>query len=223
MNKITNDFWDFIEKYLPDYNKRDDVLRQGELQIYVDGHESDLVNELSKDEADEELHHLLYNIYFEAIDAFTKGLGTECEHCKSQKGKFCSYCGKIIRTDQQLENPYRCSKCGSLEIQSKAWVNTNTNLYISDAAFNDEDLWCNHCESHCEQIQEEDLFKEIDEWWEYADCEIQEAVTGFDYDTYCSNPDQDKAFDDDCKDFWDKLNAEQKIIYWRHYTFEKED
>lgn len=37
---ITDDFWDFIEANVPNYHERDDVLRQSELQLFIDGHES---------------------------------------------------------------------------------------------------------------------------------------------------------------------------------------
>ena len=94
---MTNDFWDFLEKYLPDYHARADVLRQGNLQLYIDGEDSPLADEISKDEAEDELHHILYNLYSEAVDAYTKGLGVECEHCQSEQGTYCSHCGKKLK------------------------------------------------------------------------------------------------------------------------------
>ncbi|MBF0648724.1 M48 family metallopeptidase [Dysgonomonas sp. GY75] len=94
---ITEKFWDFIEKYLPDYHERDDVLRQSQLQLYIDGKESAVAGEgLAEDEAGDELHHILYNLYAEAIDAYTKGLGEECGNCRTQQGNFCSACGKKL-------------------------------------------------------------------------------------------------------------------------------
>jgi len=94
--KITNEFWDFIEKYIPDFTERDDTLRQSELQNYIDGHESSLSEEMSEDEAEDELHLILYNLYNEAISNYTKGVGVECEHCKSQSVGYCRHCGKKL-------------------------------------------------------------------------------------------------------------------------------
>jgi hypothetical protein len=95
--RITEKFWDFIEKYLPDYHGRDDVLRQSQLQLYIDGKESSVADEgLTEDEAGDELHHILYNLYYEAINAYINKLGIECEHCKSQCGGYCRHCGKKL-------------------------------------------------------------------------------------------------------------------------------
>ncbi|MDR2005308.1 MAG: hypothetical protein LBQ74_19980 [Prevotella sp.] len=94
---ITEKFWDFIEKYIPDYHERDDVLRQAQLQLYIDGMESSVADEgLTEDEAGDELYHILYNLYHEAIDAYTNKLGIECEHCESQCGGYCRHCGKKL-------------------------------------------------------------------------------------------------------------------------------
>lgn len=37
---ITDSFWNFIEANVPNYHEREDVLHQGELQLFIDGHES---------------------------------------------------------------------------------------------------------------------------------------------------------------------------------------
>lgn len=96
---ITEEFWDFIEKYLPDYNEREDVLRIGQLQLYIDGHESPVVDEMARDEAEDELHRLLYNAYIQAIQDYTKGLGIECEDCESHSTNYCPVCGKKRNMD----------------------------------------------------------------------------------------------------------------------------
>lgn len=66
--KITNETWDFIEEYLPGYSHREDVLRQSELQLLVDGHESSITG-LSVEEAAGELNELLLSLCMEAIQA----------------------------------------------------------------------------------------------------------------------------------------------------------
>lgn len=91
---MTHEFWDFIEKYLPDYHTRDDVIRQSELQQYIDGNDSSLADELEIGDAEDELHLILYNLYIEAIDAYTKGLGLECEECNLHNSNYCPVCGK---------------------------------------------------------------------------------------------------------------------------------
>lgn len=96
--KITHGFWDFIEKYYPGYHQSDDILWHSNLQLFIDGHDSDTVGQegLSVDEAEDELHTLSLNIMDKAIDAYSKGQGIECEHCKSQCGGYCRHCGKKL-------------------------------------------------------------------------------------------------------------------------------
>lgn len=38
---------------------------------------------------------------------------------------------------------YRCSKCKGTNIQVKAWIDPNTNEYISD--IEGDDCWCEDC------------------------------------------------------------------------------
>jgi hypothetical protein len=93
--RITHEFWDFIEKYLPNYYHRDDIARQSDLQLFIEGQESSLAEKMTVDEAEDELHHLLYNICIESIDAYTKGLGNECQECESTNHfSYCPICGK---------------------------------------------------------------------------------------------------------------------------------
>jgi len=62
---------DFVERCLPEYPTRYDVFRLGELQNFLDGHESPEFG-LDRDEAAEERDRLQLRIYAEAITAFMK-------------------------------------------------------------------------------------------------------------------------------------------------------
>lgn len=68
---ITNEIWDFIEENLPGYYHRDDVLRQSELQLLVDGHESSITG-LTVEEAGAELEKLTLHFCLEAIQSYMK-------------------------------------------------------------------------------------------------------------------------------------------------------
>lgn len=41
---------------------------------------------------------------------------------------------------------YVCSKCNSPDIQIRAWVNPNSNEYISD--IDTDECWCDKCQEH---------------------------------------------------------------------------
>ena len=61
---------DFVERCLPEYPTRYDVFRLGELQNFLDGHESPEFG-LNRDEAAAERDRLQLRIYAEAITAFS--------------------------------------------------------------------------------------------------------------------------------------------------------
>ena len=67
---ITNESWDFIERNVPHYYTRDDVLRQSELQLFIDGHESEITG-LTREQAIVERDRILLRLYGEAIAAHT--------------------------------------------------------------------------------------------------------------------------------------------------------
>ena len=92
--KITHEFWDFIEKYLPDYYHRDDVARQSNLQQFIDGQESP-IKDITINDAKEELSSILFKIFFESIETYTNGYGDECNDCRLHKDfNYCPVCGK---------------------------------------------------------------------------------------------------------------------------------
>lgn len=70
---ITNRFWDFIEANVPNYHERDDVMRQAELQLFIDGQESP-VQGITREQALDERDGILLQLYHEAIDHFTSKL-----------------------------------------------------------------------------------------------------------------------------------------------------
>lgn len=77
---ITTEFWDFIEANVSDYNTREDVLRQSELQLFIDGHES-IIAGITREEAIILRDRILYQLYYEAIDAFTRRTKINQPHC----------------------------------------------------------------------------------------------------------------------------------------------
>jgi hypothetical protein len=213
--RITNGFWDFIEKYLPDYSDREDVLRQGCLQFFIDGHDTTVMGEvMSRDEAEDELHLLLYTIHTEAIDAYTKGGGIKCEHCDGHRTKYCPYCGRMTGNDK-VENPFRCVRCGSADVRIRAWIHPNENDRISGFCSDGEDgdSWCEKCEEHTGLKTEEELLEEIDGWWDDAGFEEMERVSGY-RRTDFSPEDGYREFVDACNKYWEGLPVEEKIEKW---------
>lgn len=69
---ISEKAWDFIERILPNYKNRYDVLRQSELQVLIDSNTSTNDIGMTIEEAIQERNKLLLQIYIESINTFTK-------------------------------------------------------------------------------------------------------------------------------------------------------
>ena len=53
----------------------------------------------------------------------------------------------VLYIPNSLKYRYVCSECGSPNVQVPAWVNANTNEYVSDL-YNSDECWCEDCEKH---------------------------------------------------------------------------
>lgn len=69
---ITKEFWDFIEANVPNYHTREDVLRQSYLQMFIDHGDDTHVKGITREEAIRHRDSILFRLYTEAIDAFTR-------------------------------------------------------------------------------------------------------------------------------------------------------
>ena len=46
-------------------------------------------------------------------------------------------------------NTFCCAQCGNIHVQMKAWVDVNTNEFVSDCENEmPEDFWCDECDDH---------------------------------------------------------------------------
>ena len=57
-----------------------------------------------------------------------------------------------------MKTIFVCAKCGSEEIQAKAWIYLNTEEVCSccDIMNEQDDYWCEDCEEHCDIITKEE-------------------------------------------------------------------
>lgn len=69
--QITDDLWDFIEANVPNYHEREEVLRQAQLQLFIDGHESPVAG-ITREEAILLRNNILHGLFAEAVAAFTR-------------------------------------------------------------------------------------------------------------------------------------------------------
>ena len=71
--QITNEFWDFIEANIPEHEKREDVLLQSKLQLYIDGN-GPAIKGIDMDTAIAIRNQIVFALGFEAINRFVNSL-----------------------------------------------------------------------------------------------------------------------------------------------------
>lgn len=120
------------------------------------------------------------------------------------------------------DEPYRCTNCGSTDVQHKAWVRTNkNNEYVGDAwegEPDEDDCWCDYCEGHHVIKPHREFMEEIDYWFaEELEPDDPEVITGL---CECDYPSVE-AYDAAVTAYWNALSDEQKINCWKALTYDK--
>lgn len=104
-----------------------------------------------------------------------------CEYGKQQFTKLQR------RFSNGCKNPYRCAECGSKDILCRAWLDSNT--YEADSLPDDsEDLWCEACAEHTDQVRESELMSgTVEPWWRDGTTEEDRAIiTGLNPENFSS-------------------------------------
>lgn len=126
----------------------------------------------------------------------------------------CKRCKNGLDRLQQLFSdngcdPWRCAECGSTDISYHAWLDGNTDRFLSGPDDRD-DLWCDVCLEHTSQVRESELMRgTVEPWWKQQTTDRQrEAVTGLCADDY-------DDFQDACEVWWNRQSNDEKIRLWR--------
>lgn len=100
-----------------------------------------------------------------------------------------------------------CEDCGSTDVEIQAWINANTDEFISD--IDDSDRWCDECESNVDFCTQKEFEERMESWWGNADFKAMEQITGYRQDDF-SPEDGYQEFVDACNDWWKKKNYEAR-------------
>lgn len=134
-------------------------------------------------------------------DARRKIVERACELYDGQK--FAS------ETTEDETTVYVCECCGSRNIQVRAWVDGNTNEYLSEITDDDDDFWCDACEEHHGFLTLEEYKKAMLRWWQTLDMEENKRLSG---DA------------DDLDAWWNDLTFDQqRTLYKENFWEEDED
>lgn len=118
--------------------------------------------------------------------------------------------------------PYRCTNCGSTEVQRKVWARPNNgNQYVDDVGeseTHEDDCWCDYCEGHHVIRPHREFMEDIDYWFSYElHPDDPEVITGLCGEDYSS----EEAYNAALTAYWNALSDEQKINCWKALTYDK--
>lgn len=125
-----------------------------------------------------------------------------CKRCKNGIDQL-----QQLFSDNRLD-PWRCAECGSTEIAYHAWLDGNTDRFLSGPDDRD-DLWCDDCVESTSQVRESELMRDtVEPWWKQQTTDKQrEAVTGLYADDY-------DDFQVVCHVWWNRQSNDEKIRLW---------
>ena len=88
------------------------------------------------------------------------------------------YDGKATRQEKEKENSeiLVCVECGSPQVEVKAWVNANTDEYLSDAEDDYCGRWCDQCEDNADLCTKEEYIDKMQDWWNGQDYDTQREL-----------------------------------------------
>lgn len=66
--------------------------------------------------------------------------------------------------DEEPSDPWLCAECGSMDIQQKVWVDTNTGDIVDWDNVGKSECYCQNCEANTLQIRRSELLRTIHEW-----------------------------------------------------------
>ena len=140
---------------------------------------------------------------------------------------YCRQCGEwtepVFEQEEVIpEEPYRCTNCGSTEVQRAAWVRPNRGHEYVDDVGDDEthenDCWCEECVEHHVIKPHREFMADIDYWFfNELQPDDPEVITGL---CACDYPSAE-AYDAAVAAYWNALSDEQKIDCWKVLTYDK--
>lgn len=117
------------------------------------------------------------------------------------------------RFSDERHDPYRCSECGSADVEIKVWSKPNEGGRYGGDCEEFDRSYCNHCDELVRIRPTSALLKDAEAWWSAADFQKMETLTGL-HQTDFSPEEGYQTFIDAGNSWWNKLSDEQKIQLW---------
>ena len=123
------------------------------------------------------------------------------------------YDGRAFRKEPDDEDIYVCEVCGSTSVECTAWVDANTNEYVSDS---DDGEWCCECEEHSTLLTLKEFKERMQSWWNQCEVRVMEQITELKECDYPSG-DGSRTFVEATTQWWNNQDYEHKReIYKKH-------
>ena len=159
-----------------------------------------------------------YPVEFQAGDVFAGHLSYIIDYLPeiNSVGDVSINTGATIK--EPVVNPWRCEACGSLNVEQKIWVDSNTGTPTAQDSVDSNECWCQDCEDHTSQVQESELIDTINDWFKnHLDPDDPEVISGLSPSDYAT----EEAYDQVCNDHWELLSSEEKISIWKSLNHDK--
>lgn len=111
-----------------------------------------------------------------------------------------------------------CSECGFADVEVMAWVKINEGkMFSTDIGGNndEESNYCESCGEHPRLLTRTELMEHIQSWWEDADSNTREKITGISISRFDGG--EIPAYESACQASWDALTDDEKIATWQKY------
>ncbi len=126
------------------------------------------------------------------------------------------------RFSDERKNPYRCTECGSTDVELKVWSKVNEGGRYSGDCEEYNHSFCNSCNENIRIRPTTDLLINAQTWWENMNVQEKERFTKH---SQVESPYRNEThkFVDSCNEWWHKLSAEEKIRMWINESAEALD
>lgn len=110
-----------------------------------------------------------------------------------------------------------CDECGSTDIQTQAWVDPNTRLFIDFTGIDRDDNWCDECEEHLPFCFRKEFKERMQKWWAGLAPSELEHITGLSQSRTTSRSGFRK-FAEACNKWWNRKSYDEKRVIWKEHN-----
>lgn len=126
------------------------------------------------------------------------------------------YDGNARRKQPEESETLVCSECGCEQIEVRAWVDANTDEFISDTDDN-SGHWCTECDAETRFCTKAEYRQRMQAWWSSCDFITMERITGLRETDYPSD-DGSQAFVDTADGWWNGQDYDRKRNIYKEYN-----